>query len=71
MIKVDPQIYNLPSRVKLFEDTKKNIFISIDRKSRIIMKDGLRILEHGFWSHGMEVFLLPDCMVLTDLDANY
>jgi len=45
MIKIDPQIYNLPSRVKLFEDSKKNIFISIDRKSRIVMKDGLRILE--------------------------
>ena len=44
MKKVDPKLYNLHSRI-ILRKTKKDIFIVIDRKSRIIMKDGHRILE--------------------------
>ena len=44
MNKVDPKKYNLHPRVSL-RKTKKDIFIVIDRKSRIIMKDGYRIFE--------------------------
>ena len=44
MKKVDPKLYNLHSRI-ILRKTKKDIFIVIDRKSRIIMKDGYRILE--------------------------
>ena len=45
MKKIDPKKYNLSTRIKLFEDLNKQIVITIDRKSRIIMKDGLRVLE--------------------------
>ena len=44
MKKVDPKLYNLHSRI-ILRKTKKDIFIVIDRKSRIIMKDGHRILK--------------------------
>jgi len=44
MRSVDPKKYNLHSRIKL-KKTKKNIFIIIDRKTRVIMKDGYRIFE--------------------------
>ena len=44
MKKIDPKLYNLNSRI-ILRKTKKDIFIVIDRKSRIIMKDGHRILE--------------------------
>ena len=44
MKKVDPKLYNLHSRT-ILRKTKKDIFIVIDRKSRIIMKDGYRIIE--------------------------
>ena len=44
MKKIDPKLYNLHSRITL-RKTKKVIFIVMDRKSRIIMKDGYRILE--------------------------
>jgi len=37
-------LYNLHSRTTLRKN-KKDIYIVIDRKSRIIMKDGYRILE--------------------------
>jgi len=45
MKKVDPIQYNLHSRVDLRQDTMGALFIVVDRKSRIIMKDGHRILE--------------------------
>ena len=45
MKKVDPIQYNLHSRVDLRQDTAGALFIVVDRKSRIIMKDGHRILE--------------------------
>tara|TARA_X000000950_G_scaffold276319_1_gene364043 strand:- start:467 stop:721 length:255 start_codon:yes stop_codon:yes gene_type:complete len=44
MKKIDPKLYNLHPRITL-RKTKKDIFIVMDRKSRIIMKDGYRILE--------------------------
>ena len=44
MKKIDPKLYDLHSRTILREN-KKDIYIVIDRKSRIIMKDGHRILE--------------------------
>ena len=45
MKKVDPIQYNLHSRVDLRQDKEGALFIVVDRKSRIIMKDGHRILE--------------------------
>ena len=45
MKKVDPIQYNLHSRVDLRQDKEGALFIDVDRKSRIIMKDGHRILE--------------------------
>jgi len=44
MKNIDPKLYDLNSRIILREN-KKDIYIVIDRKSRIIMKDGHRILE--------------------------
>ena len=43
MKKVDPKKYNLSSRVNLEKDNKGNYYIVINRKSRIIMKDGIKI----------------------------
>ena len=45
MKKVDPIQYNLHSRVDLRQDKEGALFIVVDRKSRIIMKDGHRILD--------------------------
>ena len=44
MKKIDPKLYNLHSRTTLRKN-KKDIYIVIDRKSRVVMKDGYRILE--------------------------
>lgn len=44
MKNVDPRIYDLPSRTKL-KKSEKGVFVVIDRKSRIVMKDGHRIYE--------------------------
>ena len=41
---VDPRIYDLPSRTRL-KKSEKGVFVVIDRKSRIVMKDGHRIYE--------------------------
>ena len=45
MKKLDSIKYGLNSRIKLFQNTKKEVFLIIDRKSRVIMKDGLRIVD--------------------------
>lgn len=45
MKKLDPNIYGLKPQTKLFKNSNRDFFIVIDRKSRIIMKDGLRILK--------------------------
>ena len=44
MKRIDPKKYNLTSRITLYKKMD-DIFIIIDRKSRIIMKDGYRISE--------------------------
>ena len=45
MKNIDPTQYNLSSRVDLRQDRSGGLIIIIDRKSRIIMKDGIRVLE--------------------------
>ena len=54
MKKVDPKLYNLHPRTTL-RKTQKDIFIVVDRKSRIIMKDGYRILEIVKKIRGFEI----------------
>ena len=54
MKKIDPKLYNLHSRV-ILRKTKKDIFVVMDRKSRIIMKDGVRILEIVKKIRGFEI----------------
>jgi len=51
MKRIDPKKYNLMSRTTLYVKTD-HIFIIIDRKSRVIMKDGYRISEQAksIWS---------------------
>ena len=44
MQSLSPKDYGLTSKVKLIQ-SDEHIGIIIDRKSRIIMKDGLRILD--------------------------
>nr|WP_320013519.1 hypothetical protein [uncultured Desulfobacter sp.] len=45
MDKIDPKLYGLPVRTVLLKDDHDNFVLSIDRKSRIIMKDATAILE--------------------------
>jgi len=45
MDKIDPKFYGLPARTVLLKDDHDNFVLSIDRKSRIIMKDAAVILE--------------------------
>ena len=42
---IDPKTYNLPLRTKLLENNSGSLFILIDRKSRVVMKDGHRIVK--------------------------
>ena len=42
---LDPKKYGLKTRTVLIENEQKEIIIVINRKSRIIMKDGRKILE--------------------------
>jgi len=44
-MKLDPKKYGLSTRANLIENEKKEIILVIDRKSRIIMKDGRKILD--------------------------
>tara|TARA_B100000315_G_C14541221_1_gene570989 strand:+ start:1454 stop:1729 length:276 start_codon:yes stop_codon:yes gene_type:complete len=46
MKRIDPKKYNLTPRTTLYKKMD-DIFIIIDRKSRIIMKDGYRISEQA------------------------
>ncbi len=46
-MKLDPKKYGLSKKVVLTENDQKEIIISIDRKSRIIMKDGIRIVDQA------------------------
>jgi len=45
MKSIDPKAYNLPSRTKLLENNSGSLFILIDRKSRVVMKDGHKIVK--------------------------
>ena len=45
MKKLNPLKYGLNSRIKLFQNTDKEVFLTINRKSRVIMKDGIRIFD--------------------------
>ena len=42
---IDPKRYNLSSRLNLQQNKLNELFIIIDRKSRVVMKDAHRILE--------------------------
>jgi hypothetical protein len=44
-MKLDPKKYGLNTSTVLIENERKEIIIVINRKSRIIMKDGRKILE--------------------------
>ena len=46
MKRINPKKYNLTPRTTLFK-TMDDVYIVIDRKSRIIMKDGYRISEQA------------------------
>ena len=45
MKKIDPKRYNLSLRLNLQQNKLNELFIIIDRKSRVVMKDAHRILE--------------------------
>ncbi|SVD66915.1 uncharacterized protein METZ01_LOCUS419769, partial [marine metagenome] len=42
---LNPKKYNLNNRVLIKQSAPNHIIIVVDRKSRIIMKDGMRINE--------------------------
>ena len=42
---IDPKTYNLSARTKLLEDNKGSLFVVVDRKSRVVMKDGHKIVK--------------------------
>ena len=44
-MKLAPKKYGLSPRAVLIENDQKEIIISINRKSRIIMKDGIKIVD--------------------------
>ena len=45
MKKIDPKRYNLSQRLNLQQNELNELFIIIHRQSRIIMKDGHRIIK--------------------------
>ena len=42
---IDPKTYNLSPRTKLLENKSGSLFVIINRKSRIVMKDGHKIVK--------------------------
>ena len=42
---VYPETYNLSPRTKLLENNKGSLLVVVDRKSRIVMKDGHKIVK--------------------------
>lgn len=46
MNRLDPKDYNIKSKI-IIEDRNDEICIVVNRKSRIIMKDGERLLGHA------------------------
>ena len=53
MIKINPQKYKLSTRTALFKRANE-IIIVMDRKSRIIMKDGQRIADQSRFIQAVE-----------------
>jgi hypothetical protein len=45
MKKIDPRVFGLSSRINIQENNKNEIFFIIDRKSRVVMKDGIRVFD--------------------------
>ena len=45
MKSIDPKTYNLRPRIRLLENNSGSLFILIDRKSRVVMKDGHKIVK--------------------------
>ena len=45
MKKIDPKRYNLSPRLNLQQNELNELFIIIDRKSRVVMRDGHRIFQ--------------------------
>lgn len=45
MKNINPKNYNISPRAVLKQNDAGDLFVVVDRKSRIIMKDGNRILE--------------------------
>ena len=43
VLPIDPLVYGLGKKDKLFEVSKAHLILIIDRKSRVIMKDGEKI----------------------------
>ena len=43
--KIDPEIYGLPPRTLLFKQDPNEFIIEINRKSRIVMKDAVSIVD--------------------------
>ena len=54
---IDPKIYGLPGRTVIQKIKKNHLALVKDRKSRIIMKDGVKILEQAekIWESGSEI----------------
>jgi hypothetical protein len=46
MQKINPKIYSINSRISIFRTTNGGVLVMINRKSRIIMKDGHKIIEN-------------------------
>jgi hypothetical protein len=46
MKKINPKRYSINSRASIFRTTNGGILVVINRKSRIIMKDGHKIIEN-------------------------
>lgn len=42
---VDPEMYGLTARDRIVKISENHFALVIDRKSRIVMKDGMRVLE--------------------------
>ena len=42
---VDPKTYNLSPRTKLLKNNKGSLFVVVDRKTRVVMKDGHKIVK--------------------------
>ena len=54
MKKIDPKRYNLSPRLNLQQNELNELFITIDRKSRVVMKDAHKILEMVNRIHSIE-----------------